>query len=132
MLGELIAWYQHHGTNLVAEHPRSLDKKLDYLRTMQRDERFTAEIREILRYSRITAKQFGGKRHDLTHGVLNRRAPGDFNWYTQPRVYKGPYARLAYGTYSPEQLRGVTSTHIMFTKKVIRICAIPSSRCYYS
>jgi hypothetical protein len=109
MFDELIAWYQHRATQLDAKHPISLSNKLDYLRTMQRDERFNSEIREFLRVARIEAKRLGTLRHDLIHGVLHRRAPGDFNWYTQRVVYDGPYARLAHRTYTPDELRDVTS-----------------------
>lgn len=69
----------------------------------------TPEIRGFLRRARIETKRLGSLRHDLIHGMLHRRNPGDFNWYVQRVVYDGPFARLSHRTYTPDELRDVTT-----------------------
>ncbi|KAB7648906.1 hypothetical protein [Polymorphobacter fuscus] len=107
MLDELIAWYQHHGTELQAEHPRSLSAKLKYLRVMQRDPRFSPETQEFLRQTRIEAKRLGDARHDLIHGLLHRRPWRGGAWHTQRVIYDGPFARVQDKAYSQEELRSI-------------------------
>lgn len=95
ILDELIGWYQHNATTLVKDHPRSLSSKLDYLKVMQRDQRFTPETREFLRTARIRTKALGAARHDLTHGLLHRRTGEGGGWHTQRVIYNGRVAELA-------------------------------------
>jgi hypothetical protein len=107
MLDELIAWYQHARTDLSKEHPRSLSRKLVYLRLMEKDGEFTAQTRDFLRQTRVTAKRLGDERHNLIHGLLHRLPTTDAQWRTQRVKYEGPYAMLVHASYKPDDLTRV-------------------------
>lgn len=109
LLDELIAWYQHGFTDLSKEHPRSLSNKLNYLKHMQRDERFPDKFREFLRATRIEAKRLGDDRHDLIHGMLHKRGgPVDTKWRTQRVLYDGPNAHILNTNYHDDDLKRIT------------------------
>ena len=94
LLDELIAFHQQQFTDLSQEHPRSLSKKLEYLkRTMQRDRRLPWGTREFFRQTRITAKRLGDERHEITHGVIRRQGTS-LIWRSQRVLYDGPNARV--------------------------------------
>lgn len=93
LLDEMIGFYQHTCTDLTVDHPVSLSKKLDYLRTMQRDPRLTDEMREFLRSARIQAKRLGNRRHDIIHGVVRHLGGPSTSWQIQRAIYEGPNAR---------------------------------------
>lgn len=104
ILDELIAYHQWHHTRREKQHPVSLSNKLEYLKTMQRNPRFTREIREYLRTVRIEGKRLGTRRHDIIHGMLhlvNSRAAA---WRTQRVTYEGPHARLVETAYTQADL----------------------------
>jgi hypothetical protein len=109
MLDQLIAHWQHLATDLSKEHPRSLSKKLEYLKTMQKDERLNEPVREFLRATRIIAKKLGNDRHDLIHGLLHNVGTST-NWRTQRIVYDGPYARIQHRHYSNDDLQHIIRT----------------------
>ena len=94
ILDELIANYQHVGTDLQREHPRSLSSKLKYLRLMQCDKRLTGPVREWLRTTRLEARRLGNKRHESVHGLLWRQPVGGGVWQSQRVIYEGATARL--------------------------------------
>ena len=109
MLDELIAWYQHARTRLEEQHPVSLKNKLAYLRVMQRDEGFTVEIREFLRYTRIETKRLGAERHNIIHGLLHLKSARDLVWRTQRVLYDGPFARLENRLYPNKEIETIGS-----------------------
>jgi hypothetical protein len=104
MLDELIAWYQHHGTNLETEHPRALSRKLAYLKTMERDGRFNEEIRAFLRRTRIETNRLGDERHELIHGLVHRLNRTGNIWQSQRIVTDGAYARIVHRIYNDGDL----------------------------
>lgn len=105
MLDELIAWHQHGFTDLSREHPRSLSSKLDYLRLMQREERFSPQFREFLRTTRIETKKLGNERHEIIHGLLHHQGgPGSLKWRTQRVIYEGPNARIRQREFHNDEL----------------------------
>lgn len=110
LLDELIAFYQHHGTDLSREHPRSLSSKLEYLKLMQRDERLPDKTREFLRSTRITAKRLGNSRHDIIHGLLHRvQGKSSIKWRTQRIIYEGPLARATQRNYHNNELADIAA-----------------------
>ena len=102
LLDELIGYYQQNFTDLSTDHPVSLSNKLEYLKRLQRDERFPLGVQEFCRETRITAKRLGKKRHDIIHGLLHRS--GNLTWRTQRVVYDGPHARIEQNHYENKDL----------------------------
>lgn len=95
MLDELIAFYQHHYTDLSAEHPRALSKKAEYIKLrMERDALLTDQTRAFLRHARLEAVRLGNERHEIIHGMLFRT--GTVTWRTQRVAYNKAVAHLVH------------------------------------
>ena len=115
LLDELIGFYQHGCTELEIDHPVSLSKKLDYMKTMQRDPRLTEEMQEFLRSARIHAKRIGSKRHAIIHGVLRHVGGTSTNWQIQRASYEGPKARRNHHLFHSDDLLSLGSDIAAFT-----------------
>jgi len=104
MLDELIAHYQHHYTDLSLEHPISLSKKLEYLKShMQPDLRLTSQTREFLRHSRIEVARLGKERHDIIHGMI-QRTQRPFVWRTQRVAYRKALTHIVHREYDTDEI----------------------------
>lgn len=118
LLDELIGYYQQNFTDLSTDHPISLSNKLDYLKRLQRDERFPPGVQEFCRETRITAKRLGKKRHDIIHGLLHRS--GKLTWRTQRVVYNGPHARIEQTHYENSDLADISKEIFDFSHDLSR------------
>lgn len=95
MLDELIAFYQHRYTDLSAQHPVSLSKKIEYIKTrMEREPSFTPETHVFLRQARIDVTRLGKERHEIIHGMLFKT--GTVVWRTQRVAYNKAVAHIVY------------------------------------
>ena len=118
LLDELIGYYQQNFTDLSIHHPISLSNKLEYLKRLQRDERFPVGVQEFCRETRITAKRLGKKRHDIIHGLLHRS--GKLTWRTQRVAYDGPLARIEQSHYKNDDLADISKEIFAFSHDLSR------------
>ncbi len=118
LLDELIGYYQQNFTDLSTDHPISLSNKLEYLKRLQRDERFPLGVQEFFRETRISARRLGKKRHDIIHGLLHRS--GKLTWRTQRVIYDGPHARIEQTRYENSDLADISKEIFAFSHDLSR------------
>ena len=108
-IDELIAWYQHHHTDLSVEHPRSLSSKLRYMRKIQNDRVFNEKTKEFLRVTRIEIKRLGDRRHDVIHGTFWRTGQYRDVYNMQRVTYEGPRAWVTHKRFTLDEMDALLS-----------------------
>lgn len=107
MLDDMIAWYHRTGGGAIRwDHPRALSLKLDYIKEMEPDVRFSPTDRATLRAVRLETNRLATERHKLIHGFLHR-GPRSRNWTVQRVKYEGAAVSLDVYEYTNSQIQDV-------------------------
>lgn len=105
-IDEIIAWYQARvGTVIRKDHPRSLSRKLDYLKRMEPDVRFYGADSATIRKIRIEAKRLSEIRHDVAHGIANRKHSRVFVWTIERVIYPNDIPTIREKDYSNDDIK---------------------------
>lgn len=105
----LIFWHSY--TRLGDErkdHPRMLSNKLDYLKTMERDETISDDDRAEIRRLRLAMADTSERRHDFTHSFMDIAEP-NADWPFSRLRYEGKNLRVVKRVYDIEQLAGLSA-----------------------
>lgn len=109
ILDEVIAWYHRTGGKAVRwDHPRSLSAKVEYMKKMEPDVRFSHQDRATLRRIRLETNRVGTERHKLVHGFLHL-GPFRKNWSLHRTIYDGSDVSIEVSDFTSEHIRKVLS-----------------------
>jgi len=106
MMDNLIEWYQTRvGTVIRSDLPRMLTNKLDYIRKMEPDIRWTVEERETLHEIRLEIARLSEFRHNLIHGLLHQKNSRTLDWHVHILKLNGNTVIRRNLTYSDAEIR---------------------------